>query len=77
MDNTVSYTVISSLGEDHHADVPVTQALAEIVDTIKTQSKWVFVGRDQETVETLTEDKLLEAKKNKDVIVLNDILGGG
>ncbi len=73
----ISYTIITPLGEEHYPDVPVKKALTDIRDVIKTQSKWVYIGRDQDTAETLTEEKLLKAMEDKMPIVLNDMLGGG
>jgi hypothetical protein len=70
---TVSYTVVNSTGEEYFKDVPVSDALNQIKNLIDTQSKWVYVGQNQETVDTLTEQKLASGES----IVLTDQLGGG
>jgi hypothetical protein len=70
---TISYTVTSSTGEEHFADIPIATALTDIKNQINKNSKWLFIDRNQETVETVTEAKLAGG----DVIMLTDMLGGG
>lgn len=71
--STVSYTITSSTGEEHFADVPVEKALTDIKEQIVKNSKWLFIDQNQETAETVTEEKLA----NGTVITLTDMLGGG
>jgi len=73
MDKTITYTVISSTGENTFFDVPVEKALLNIIDKIKNNSKWLFIDQNQETEETVTEEKLLKGT----IITLTDMLGGG
>lgn len=70
---TVSYTIVNTTGEEHFADIPVEQALTDIKDLINTKSKWVYVGQNQETADTLTAEKLASGQ----MVVLTDQLGGG
>jgi len=71
--STVSYTITSSTGEEHFSDVPVDKALTDIKEQINKNSKWLFVDQNQETVETITSEKLAGGT----VIMLTDMLGGG
>lgn len=71
--NTISYTVISSTGEETFSDVPVDIAVDDIKGRINNNSKWLFVDQNQETADTVTSDKLLSGS----VITLTDMLGGG
>jgi hypothetical protein len=73
MSEVVSYTVVSSTGEEHFADVPVEQALKDIKKQIEENSKWLYIGQNQETSETLTIEKLTSGQ----LVVLTDKLGGG
>jgi len=71
--SNISYTITSSTGEEHFSDVPVETALESIKELITKQSKWLYVDQDQETVETITAEKLAAGE----VIMLTDMLGGG
>ena len=69
----VSYTIVSSVGQEHFKNIPVAEALNDIKTNINEKSKWLFIDQNQETVETITEAKLLAGT----VITLTDMLGGG
>lgn len=70
---TISYTITSSTGEDHHADVDVTKALADIQKTVEKESKWLFIDGRHTDATTLSPDELAKGK----VIMLTDVLMGG
>jgi hypothetical protein len=73
MNNTISYTIVGSTGEEFFSDIPVNTALENIKKLMNENSKWLFIDQNQETSDTLTADKLIKGQ----IIVLTDMLGGG
>ena len=73
MNKTITYTLISSEGEQTFFDVPINKALEDIKEQISKNSKWLYIDKDQETLNTVTEEKLLSGT----IITLTDMLGGG